>query len=90
MENTGSNLPSVIITDDDDPVQLWAGARPLTEGTELATFAAAIKDELGLAWLKAGRIDGMIFLANNICDMGFEAVEAARSWIAENGEQGLA
>jgi hypothetical protein len=41
---------------------------------------------LGLRWLREHRIDGMIFLASCICDLGLEAVEWARRWIAENGE----
>lgn len=46
--------------------------------------------ELGLAWLKAGRIEGMIFLATNICDLGLETVEWTRDWIARNGDLPLA
>ena len=38
--------------------------------------------ELGLQWLEAGRIEGMIFLAGNTCDLEIEAVEYARQWIA--------
>jgi hypothetical protein len=43
--------------------------------------------ELGLRWLKAGRIEGMIFLASCICDLQLEAVEWTRQWIAKAGEQ---
>ena len=45
--------------------------------------------ETGLRWLKAGRIDGMIFLASCICDLDLEAVEWTRRWIAEVGDQPL-
>ena len=45
--------------------------------------------ELGHQWLKQGRIDGMIFLATNICDLGLEAVEWCRQWIAQVGDQSL-
>jgi hypothetical protein len=41
--------------------------------------------ELGLKWLQAGQIEGMIFLASCICDLELEAVEWTRSWIAEVG-----
>jgi hypothetical protein len=41
---------------------------------------------LGLQWLKDGSIDGMIFLASCICDLGLDAVEWTRRWIAENGD----
>ena len=39
--------------------------------------------ELGLRWFQEGRIEGMIFLASCICDLGLEAVEWARRWIEE-------
>ena len=41
--------------------------------------------EQGLAWLKSGRIGGMIFLATCICDLGLPAVESTRHWIREVG-----
>ena len=43
--------------------------------------------EKGLAWLKTGRIEGMIFLASCICDLNLESVVWTRQWIAEVGEQ---
>ena len=45
--------------------------------------------ELGLSWLKEGKIEGMIFLASCICDLELEAVEWTRSWIAEVGQETL-
>jgi len=44
---------------------------------------------LGLKWLREGRIEGMIFLASCICDMGLEAVEFTRKWIQEVDEKSL-
>lgn len=44
---------------------------------------------LGLEWLKAGRIQGMIFLASCICDLGLEAVEWTRRWIDKVGREEL-
>lgn len=41
--------------------------------------------ETGLKLLKEGRIEGMIFLASCICDLGLEAVEWTRNWIQEVG-----
>jgi hypothetical protein len=38
--------------------------------------------ELGLRWLREGKIEGMIFLASNVCDMDLAAVEWTRKWIA--------
>ena len=45
--------------------------------------------EKGLAWLKEGRIDGMVFLSSVICDLDIETVEWTRKWIAEVGDQPL-
>lgn len=44
------------------------------------------KCALGRRWLREGRIDGMIFLASCICDLGLEAVAWARQWIQEHGD----
>ena len=43
--------------------------------------------DLGSRWLREGRIEGMIFLASCICDLGLEAVEWTRRWIDEVGDQ---
>ena len=44
---------------------------------------------LGLRWLHEGRIEGMIFLASCICDLGLETVEWTRDWIASVGQEML-
>jgi hypothetical protein len=44
---------------------------------------------LGLKWLREGRIEGMVFVASCICDMGLEAVEWTRKWIQEVGNETL-
>jgi hypothetical protein len=46
--------------------------------------------ELGLQWLRAGRIDGMIFLGSPIIDQPFAAIEWTRDWIARVGDEPLA
>lgn len=43
--------------------------------------------ELGLKWLHEGKIEGMIFLASNVCDMELPAVEWTRTWITTVGNQ---
>jgi len=43
--------------------------------------------EAGRQWLREGRIEGMIFLASCICDLGLEAVEWSRGWIATHGDE---
>jgi hypothetical protein len=45
--------------------------------------------ESGFKWLKAGRIQGMIFLATPNVDVGLEAVEWTRQWIAQFGDEPL-
>jgi hypothetical protein len=45
--------------------------------------------EAGLEWLRQSRIDGMIFLASCICDLGLEAVEWTRSWIRQVGDHSV-
>jgi hypothetical protein len=42
--------------------------------------------ERGLKWLKAGRIEGIIFLGTPVCDLGLEAVEWTRQWLASVGD----
>jgi hypothetical protein len=41
----------------------------------------------GLGWLREGRIEGMIFLASCICDLGLEAVEWVREWVGSVGDE---
>lgn len=43
--------------------------------------------DLAMKWLRQGRIEGMIFLATNNCGLKIEAVDWARAWIAEVGDQ---
>lgn len=45
--------------------------------------------ETGLQWLRQGRINGLIFLASNLCDLDVEAVEWTRDWIARVGNNPL-
>ena len=45
--------------------------------------------QLGLEWLKTGRVEGMIFLASCICDLNLEAVEWTRGWTREVGDEQL-
>lgn len=49
--------------------------------------AMARQCEIALRWLEEGRIAGMIFLASCICDLGLEAVEWSRAWIARVGDR---
>jgi len=58
-------------------------------GRPLPVDAMGTQCELGLTWLKAGRIEGMIFLASCICDLGLETVEWTREWIAAHADETL-
>jgi hypothetical protein len=51
--------------------------------------AMQMQCELGLKWLKEGRIEGMIFLSNCVADIGLPAVEWSKKWIAEVGDEPL-
>ena len=43
-----------------------------------------------LELLKSGLIDGIVFLAGNLCDLEIAAVEWTRGWIAEHAETAVA
>ncbi|MCL2304151.1 MAG: twin-arginine translocation signal domain-containing protein [Planctomycetaceae bacterium] len=55
------------------------------QGKPLPMELMKMQCNTALEWLKNGTIEGMIFLASNICDMKIEAVEWAKQWIAEHG-----
>jgi hypothetical protein len=42
--------------------------------------------ELGLEWLRKGRLDGMVFLGNTVEDLGLESVDWTRNWIRKVGD----
>ena len=52
---------------------------------EMPVEAMRMQCELGRKWLREGRIEGMIFLASCVCDLGLPAVEWTRGWVAEVG-----
>ena len=45
--------------------------------------------DLGLKWLKEGRISDMIFLANTMLDVGMPSAEFSRQWIKKHGDEKL-
>jgi hypothetical protein len=45
--------------------------------------------DLGLKWLKEGRISDMIFLANTVLDIGLPSAEFSREWIKKHGDEKL-
>lgn len=44
---------------------------------------------LALRWLQEGKIEGIIFLGTNVCDLNLESVEWTRAWIAQIGSRRL-
>ncbi len=42
--------------------------------------------ELGLRWLREGRIESIVFLANTTCDVGIESAPWAQAWIRKVGD----
>jgi hypothetical protein len=55
----------------------------------VGTADMKIQCETGLRWLKEGRTEGMIFLANTVADFDFDSVEWTRNWIAEVADNRL-
>ena len=45
--------------------------------------------DVGLKWLKAGRIRDMIFLANTVLDVGLPSAQFSREWIKRHGSEKL-
>jgi hypothetical protein len=45
--------------------------------------------ELGLKWLRSGKIESLIFGASWLCDRKIEAVGFTRDWIRKVGSQKL-
>jgi hypothetical protein len=61
---------------------MWDFARGCEIPLDLHRDACARALEL----LQSERIDGIVFLAGNLCDLDIPAVEWTRSWIAEHGD----
>jgi oligopeptide transport system substrate-binding protein len=79
-ENTGQEMPAVLLSDNDDPVFVLAGGRALVEGTDLAEFARGLKDELGLVESVELLSDGPVTLRD-----GTPAWEITLGWQDEDG-----
>jgi hypothetical protein len=68
---------------------MWDFSGPGGVGRPMPVESMKKQCELALKWLRQGRIEGMIFLATNICAMDLEAVNWSRRWIAEVGGRPL-
>jgi hypothetical protein len=56
------------------------------EGASVPIPAMQHQLDLGLKWLRDGRIEGMMFIGNTVMDLNFEAVELTRQWILKFGD----
>jgi oligopeptide transport system substrate-binding protein len=84
IENTGIDLPAVIVSDPDDPVKVMAGATILEADLSLEEIAANLIDELGLAEI--------VTLVSNeaaVLGDGSAAQKIAISWEDEDGVEML-
>ena len=57
----------------------FGGKKPLSRA------AVEHQCELGLQWLRTGRIEAMVFCGSWLCDRGLEAVDWTRQWIRRVG-----
>lgn len=71
------------------PKMLGCYFRDLDDGREIPVDRMKYQCELGLRWLHAGRIAGIILLGSSLCGLGLDAVEWARDWIAEIGDEAV-
>lgn len=58
-------------------------------GKPISLDKMELQCELGRQWLREGKIEGMIFLATNICDLGLDAVAWSKDWIARHKNERL-
>jgi hypothetical protein len=57
-----------------------------TERKSVPVSAMQYQCELGLRWLREGRIEGIVILGNSVMDLGYEAVDWTRDWIEKVGD----
>jgi len=71
------------------PVLLGCYMYDFDQRQPLTVERTKMQVELGHRWLREGRIAGMIFLATPNVDVGLEAVEWTKGWIANHGDHAL-
>lgn len=81
-----------------EKIRRIANGKKLLLGCYLYDYGAAREMSvenmaLQLEWyaeaVRSGKADGVILLSNTVADLGFEAVEYARKWLAEHGDEEL-
>ncbi len=63
------------------PILLGCYMYDFHESRPLAVERMRVQSELGLRWLREGRIEGIIFLGTPVVDVELEAVEWTKHWI---------
>lgn len=58
-------------------------------GREMPIEVMEYQCSQGLEWLLEGEIDGMVFLASNLCDLDLPTVDWTKQWIAEHADRPL-
>jgi hypothetical protein len=89
LEDLESNLSALEALVPGKPIYQGCYTYDFNTSRPLSVQLMRQQTELGYAWLKAGRIRGMIFLATPNMDVGLEAVEWTRQWIRDVGQQPL-
>ena len=56
-------------------------------GREMPIEVMEYQCSQGLEWLLEGEIEGMVFLASNLCDLDLPTVDWTRRWVAEHAER---
>jgi hypothetical protein len=87
LENLEANLEMLRCVVHPKPILLGCYLFDYGDNKQMTVDRMKRQCELGLEWLHEGKIEGMIFLASNVCDMGLPAVEWTRKWITSVGRQ---
>lgn len=89
LDHLVDNLAALQKLIPDKPVLLGCYMYGFDQRKPLPVERMRMQVELGSGWLREGRIAGMIFLATPNVDVGLEAVQWTREWIAQFGDERL-
>ena len=64
-------------------------ARPPSRHADRAGALLQTELDFGLAMLKQGRIDGMVFVATDMVDLPLKGIEQIRTWVRKHGDTTL-
>lgn len=87
LKNLEANLAALETLAPGKPIFLGCYMFDFNQNKPLPVALMQRQTQLGRQWLAKGRIQGMIFLATPIVDVGLEAVDWTRDWIRQNGGQ---